>query len=95
MPSKRRPLREWKGAAKRYVKSSDDPRVSRLLEAASAGESLAAGVIFTIPALLLIGYWDDFNYLEIAKIAAIGGVIGVLFTIVLPYWSLVGESLTP
>ena len=25
--------------------------------AASAGESLAAGVIFTVPALLLIGYW--------------------------------------
>jgi len=49
--------------------------------AASAGESLAAGVIFTIPALLLIGYWDDFNYIEIARIAAIGGVIGVLFTI--------------
>ena len=49
--------------------------------AASAGESLAAGVIFTIPALLLIGYWDDFNYLEIARIAAIGGIIGVLFTI--------------
>ncbi len=49
--------------------------------AASAGESLAAGVIFTVPALLLIGYWQDFNYLEIAKIAAIGGVIGVLFTV--------------
>ncbi len=49
--------------------------------AASAGESLAAGVIFTIPALLLIGYWQDFNYLEIARIAAIGGVIGVLFTV--------------
>ena len=44
--------------------------------AASAGESLAAGVIFTIPALLLIGYWQDFNYIEIAKIAAIGGVMG-------------------
>ena len=49
--------------------------------AASAGESLAAGVIFTIPALLLIGYWQDFNYYEVAKIAAIGGLIGVLFTV--------------
>ena len=49
--------------------------------AASAGESLAAGVIFTVPALLLIGYWQDFNYYEIAKIAAIGGTIGVLFTV--------------
>ncbi|MEC4687435.1 MAG: OPT/YSL family transporter, partial [Nitrospirota bacterium] len=30
--------------------------------AASAGEALAAGVIFTIPALLLIGYWTTFEY---------------------------------
>ncbi len=49
--------------------------------AASAGESLAAGVIFTIPALVLLGYWETFDYVEVAKIAAIGGVIGVLFTI--------------
>ena len=26
---------------------------------ASAGTSIASGVIFTIPALLLLGYWDD------------------------------------
>ena len=50
--------------------------------AASAGESLAAGVIFTLPALVLMGYWENgFNYLEVAKISAIGGVIGVLFTV--------------
>lgn len=49
--------------------------------AASAGESLAAGVIFTIPALVLLGYWETFDYMEVAKIAAIGGTIGVLFTI--------------
>ena len=49
--------------------------------AASAGESLAAGVIFTIPALVLLGYWTEFNYVEVAKIAAVGGVIGVLFTV--------------
>ena len=28
--------------------------------AASAGESLAAGVVFTLPALLMLGYWADF-----------------------------------
>lgn len=50
--------------------------------AASAGESLAAGVIFTLPALVLMGYWSDgFDYLEVAKISAIGGIIGVLFTV--------------
>jgi len=49
--------------------------------AASAGESLAAGVIFTIPALVLMGYWKTFDYFEIAKISAIGGLIGILFTV--------------
>lgn len=48
---------------------------------ASAGESLAAGVIFTIPALVLLGYWQTFDYYEVAKIAAVGGIMGVLFTV--------------
>ncbi len=47
----------------------------------SAGESVAAGVIFTIPALLILGVWDDFNYWETTMIAGFGGVLGVLFTI--------------
>src|SRR5262245_6511158 len=29
---------------------------------ASAAASIAAGVIFTIPALVILGYWDDFKY---------------------------------
>ncbi len=49
--------------------------------AASAGESLAAGVIFTFPALVLMGYWTEFNYIETFSIAICGGIMGVLFTI--------------
>lgn len=62
-------------------------RKSNILEnnivqtAASSGEALAAGVIFTIPALLLVGYWSDFDYWETVLIATVGGVLGVLFTI--------------
>ncbi|MBV6646368.1 MAG: oligopeptide transporter, OPT family [Cyclobacteriaceae bacterium] len=48
---------------------------------ASAGESLAAGVIFTFPALILMGYWEEFNYLETMLIALCGGVLGVFFTV--------------
>ena len=48
---------------------------------ASAGESLAAGVIFTMPALIILGTWTEFGYLETTLIAGLGGVIGVLFTI--------------
>ncbi|HEX9792859.1 MAG TPA: oligopeptide transporter, OPT family, partial [Planctomycetota bacterium] len=49
--------------------------------AASAGESLAAGVIFTLPALILLGVWTEFDYLETTMIAGFGGLLGVLFTI--------------
>src|SRR6476659_10312859 len=49
--------------------------------AASSGEALAAGIIFTIPALLLVGYWSDFQYWQTASIATVGGLLGVLFTI--------------
>jgi putative OPT family oligopeptide transporter len=49
--------------------------------AASSGEALAAGIIFTIPALLLIGYWHAFDYWQTTVIALVGGLLGVLFTI--------------
>ena len=49
--------------------------------AASAGESLAAGVIFTLPALIILDYWTEFNFWWVTIIAAFGGILGVLFTI--------------
>ncbi|TKJ41872.1 oligopeptide transporter, OPT family [candidate division LCP-89 bacterium B3_LCP] len=51
--------------------------------AASSGESLAAGVIFTLPALVLMGYWTTFPWVWVTLIAGLGGLIGVLFTIIL------------
>ena len=49
--------------------------------AASAGESLAAGVIFTLPALVILNFWTEFSYLWVTVIACFGGLLGVLFTI--------------
>ncbi|HEU4652837.1 MAG TPA: oligopeptide transporter, OPT family [Steroidobacteraceae bacterium] len=48
---------------------------------ASAGNSIAAGVIFTIPALVLLGYWHDFKYGWVLAIAGLGGVLGVIFSV--------------
>lgn len=61
--------------------------------AASAGESLAAGIIFTLSALVIMGYWEYFNYLETTLIAICGGVLGVLFTIPLRKALIVKEKL--
>ncbi len=49
--------------------------------AASAGESLVAGAIFTLPALVMMGFWERFNYWESTLILWVGGVLGVLFTV--------------
>jgi putative OPT family oligopeptide transporter len=48
---------------------------------ASAGSSIAAGVIFTIPALIILGYWQDFRYSWVLAIAGLGGILGVLFSV--------------
>ncbi|MGB4339753.1 MAG: oligopeptide transporter, OPT family [Candidatus Hydrothermia bacterium] len=48
---------------------------------ASAGESLAAGVIFTIPALVITGAWMDFQYWPTVLVSILGGILGVLFMI--------------
>ena len=48
---------------------------------ASAGESLAAGVVFTVPALVIAGAWSGFNYWSTTLMAVFGGVLGVVFMI--------------
>lgn len=45
----------------------------------SAGESLAAGVIFTLPALIFLGF--PLEYTRIFMLALLGGWLGVLFMI--------------
>jgi uncharacterized oligopeptide transporter (OPT) family protein len=68
----------------RFFKRSNILENNIVQTAASAGESLAAGVIFTLPALVILGYWDGFggtNFWWITIIAAFGGMLGVLFTI--------------
>ncbi|MDP6438054.1 MAG: oligopeptide transporter, OPT family [Candidatus Brocadiia bacterium] len=49
--------------------------------ATSAGESIAAGIIFTVPALLITGIWTDFHYWQTTLVALLGGLLGVLFMI--------------
>ena len=48
---------------------------------ASAGECIAAGVIFTIPALVLLGVWTEINYVQTTLISLIGGLLGVLWMV--------------
>lgn len=48
----------------------------------SAGESVASGVVFTLPALLFLeGGLDYFQYFQILVLALAGGILGVLFMV--------------
>ena len=49
----------------------------------SAGESVAAGVVFTVPALLFFGPRGQgfFNYFQITMLALAGGILGVLMMV--------------
>ncbi|MBI3448394.1 MAG: oligopeptide transporter, OPT family [Acidobacteria bacterium] len=55
----------------------------------SAGESIAAGVVFTLPALVFLGF--DPSYWRVVGVALAGGWLGVLFMIPLRRYLIVRE----
>jgi putative OPT family oligopeptide transporter len=81
-------------AALRAFRGSNVLENNIVQTAASSGESLAAGIIFTVPAMVILGAWTDFHYWEITLIGALGGVIGVMFTIPLRRALIVEDPLT-
>lgn len=66
---------------------------------AAAGEALAAGVIFTFPALFLMldeagdPIWEQMDYWVVMVIAALGGTLGVLFSITLRRILIIDQAL--
>ena len=60
---------------------------------ASAGSSIAAGTIFTIPALVILGHWQRFEYWWVLAIAGLGGLLGVLFSVPLRRTLIVEQKL--
>ncbi|KAA5543084.1 oligopeptide transporter, OPT family [Roseiconus nitratireducens] len=62
---------------------------------ASAGESLAAGIIFTMPSMILIGYWQSFDFWTVSMVALTGGLLGILFMIPMRRVFVVGDEDLP
>lgn len=65
----------------RLFNSRDIFEANLIQTAASAGEAVAGGIVFTIPALVILGYWNHFPYMENLAIALLGGLLGILFSI--------------
>tara|TARA_Y100000758_G_scaffold302209_1_gene269624 strand:- start:256 stop:2493 length:2238 start_codon:yes stop_codon:yes gene_type:complete len=85
-------------ANSKYISDTNILENNWVQTAVSAGESLAAGVIFTLPALIIMEQgdstvWSDFPYFTTFAIALIGGTIGVLFSISLRQIFVVKEKL--
>lgn len=65
----------------RFFKGSNVRENNLVQTAASAGEAIAGGIVYTIPALIIIHYWTGFGYVHNLLIALIGGTLGILFSI--------------
>ncbi len=64
-----------------FFKNSTILEANQVQTCASAGESLAAGIVFTMPAMIMIGYWETFDFWTVTVISFTGGLLGILFMI--------------
>lgn len=78
----------------RLFKTSNILENNMVQTSASAGESLVAGMIFTVPALVMMQAWDSYEYWPLVSIAILGGILGVAFTIPLRRALIVEANLT-
>lgn len=60
---------------------------------ASAGEAVAAGAIFTFPALVILGHRGPLPYAQVAALSAAGGLMGALLVVFLRRTYIVEERL--
>ncbi len=65
----------------RFFKNSNVLESNIIQTAASAGEGVAGAIAFVLPAMIIMNLWSGFPYWETAAITAIGGLLGVLFSI--------------
>lgn len=59
---------------------------------ASAAGTLSA-IIFVLPALIMVGYWNGFPYLTTVLVCMIGGILGVMYSIPLRRALVTGSDL--
>lgn len=79
-------------AVLRYFPGSNILENNMVQTQASAAGTLSS-IIFILPGLLMIGYWAGFPFWQTTAICAIGGILGVLYTIPLRRVMVVQSSL--
>ncbi|ARS52693.1 OPT family oligopeptide transporter [Kushneria konosiri] len=79
-------------AVLRYCRNANILENNMVQTQASAAGTLSA-IIFVLPGLLMIGFWAGFPFWQAFSICAIGGILGVLYTIPLRRVMVVQSSL--
>ena len=64
----------------RFFRRSNILENNQVQTMASAGASTVSGIIFTVPALVMMGAWKGYDYWPIFTMVVMGGVMGVVFT---------------
>jgi putative OPT family oligopeptide transporter len=67
----------------KFFKESSVFEHNLIQTAASSGEAVAGGIVYTIPGLIVIGFWQNFPYLINVFIALLSGVLGVFFSAII------------
>jgi putative OPT family oligopeptide transporter len=78
----------------RAFRSSNILENNQVQTIASAGASTVSGVIFTVPALVIMGTWQRYEYWPIVLMVCVGGIMGVVFTTPLRRALIVDTGLT-
>lgn len=65
----------------RLFKNSSIFENNLIQTAASAGQAVVGGIVYTAPGLIIIHYWFNFPYWECSIMAFLGGTLGVFFSI--------------
>lgn len=76
----------------KFAKDSNILENNMVQTQASAAGTLSS-IIFMLPALLMVGYWQEFPFWQTALLCIAGGIWGVIFTIPLRYAMVVKSDL--
>jgi putative OPT family oligopeptide transporter len=67
-------------AVLRYAKNSNI-RENNIVQTLASAAGTLSSVIFVLPGLIIVGYWTGFPFWQSAGICAIGGILGVMYTV--------------
>jgi putative OPT family oligopeptide transporter len=67
-------------AALRYARGANI-RENNIVQTIASAAGTLSSVIFVLPGLVIIGYWSGFPFWESAAVCAIGGILGVMYTV--------------